>query len=90
MNTWLKPLKSAIAINNGFVLITIIATKGSTPCSNGDKIVYSSNDAIFGSIGGGNLEFKALSFANEMLNFKNNSNQLIKYPLGATLGQCCG
>ena len=90
MSSWLKPLNSAIAINNGFVLITIIATKGSTPCSNGDKIVYSSNDAIFGSIGGGNLEFKALSFANEMLNFKNNSNQLIKYPLGATLGQCCG
>ena len=90
MSSWLKPLKSAIAINNGFVLITIIATKGSTPCSNGDKIVYSSNDAIFGSIGGGNLEFKALSFAKEMLNFNNNSNQLIKYPLGATLGQCCG
>ena len=90
MSSWLKPLKSAIAINNGFVLITIIATKGSTPCSNGDKIVYSSNDVIFGSIGGGNLEFKALSFAKEMLNFNNNSNQLIKYPLGATLGQCCG
>ena len=27
MSSWLKPLKSAIAINNGFVLITIIATK---------------------------------------------------------------
>ncbi len=90
MNSWLKPIKTALALNNGFVLITIIATKGSTPCSNGDKIVYTSNEAVFGSIGGGNLEFKALSFAKEMLNLKNNSNQLIKYPLGATLGQCCG
>ena len=90
MNSWLKPIKTALALNNGFVLITIIATKGSTPCSNGDKIVYTANEAAFGSIGGGNLEFKALSFAKDMLNLKDNSNQLIKYPLGATLGQCCG
>ncbi len=90
MNSWLKPIKTALALNNGFVLITIIATKGSTPCSNGDKIVYTVNEAAFGSIGGGNLEFKALSFAQEMLDQRSNSSQLIKYPLGATLGQCCG
>ncbi len=40
MNTWLKHLKTAIALNNSLVVITIIATKGSTPCSNGDKIVF--------------------------------------------------
>jgi xanthine dehydrogenase accessory factor len=90
MNSWLKHLRTAIALNNGFVLITIIATKGSTPCSHGDKIVYTDNEVIFGSIGGGNLEYKALSTAKEMLNLNDNSNQLIKYPLGATLGQCCG
>ena len=90
MNSWLKHLRTAIALNNGLVVITIIATKGSTPCTNGDKIVYTSNEAVFGSIGGGNLEFKALSLAKEMLELKGNSNQLIKYPLGATLGQCCG
>ena len=43
MNSWLKHLRTAIALNNGFVLITIIATKGSTPCSHGDKIVYTDN-----------------------------------------------
>ena len=90
MNSWLKHLRAAIALNNGFVLITIIATKGSTPCSNGDKIVCTASEVIFGSIGGGNLEFKALSLAKDMLSNKDNSNQLIKYPLGATLGQCCG
>ena len=90
MNSWLKHLRTAIALNNGLVVITIIATKGSTPCTNGDKIVYTSNEAVFGSIGGGNLEYKALSLAKEMLELKGNSNQLIKYPLGATLGQCCG
>ena len=90
MDSWLKPVKTEISLNNGFVLLTIIATKGSTPCTNGDKIVCTSNENAFGSIGGGNLEFKALAFAQEMLAQKINSSQLIKYPLGATLGQCCG
>ena len=90
MNSWLKPVKTASALNNGFVLLTIISTKGSTPCSNGDKIVFSGAESVFGSIGGGNLEFKALSFAEELLSLNSNSTYLKKYPLGASLGQCCG
>ena len=90
MNSWLKPVKTAITLNNGFVLLTIISTKGSTPCSNGDKIVFSGGESVFGSIGGGNLEFKALSFAEELLSLNSNSIYLKKYPLGASLGQCCG
>ncbi len=90
MNSWLKPVKTAIALNNGFVLLTIISTKGSTPCSNGDKIVFSGTVSVFGSIGGGNLEFKALSFAEELLSLNSNGTYLKKYPLGASLGQCCG
>ncbi|WP_416653382.1 XdhC family protein [Candidatus Pseudothioglobus sp. Uisw_086] len=90
MNSWLKPVKTASALNNGFVLLTIISTKGSTPCSNGDKIVFSGSESVFGSIGGGNLEFKALSFAGELLSLNSNGTYLKKYPLGASLGQCCG
>ena len=90
MNSWLKPVKTAIALNNSFVLLTIISTKGSTPCSKGDKIVFSGAESVFGSIGGGNLEFKALSFAEELLSLNSNGTYLKKYPLGATLGQCCG
>ena len=55
--TWLSSFKKAIALNNGCVLLTVIETKGSTPCSVGDKIVYSNKQLTFGSIGGGNLEF---------------------------------
>jgi xanthine dehydrogenase accessory factor len=90
MDSWLDPVKTEISLNNGFVLLTIIATKGSTPCTNGDKIVFTKNENSFGSIGGGNLEFKSLAFAKEMLGQKMNTRQLVKYPLGATLGQCCG
>jgi len=90
MNSWLKPVSNAISLNNAFVLLTVIETKGSTPCSRGDKIVFAGGRSIFGSIGGGNLEFKALGFAKNLLSIKINTIHLEKYPLGATLGQCCG
>ena len=88
--TWLSSFKKAIALNNGCVLLTVIETKGSTPCSVGDKIIFSNKQLTFGSIGGGNLEFQALTLAKDLLNKDINATHLEKYPLGATLGQCCG
>ena len=88
--TWLSSFKKAIALNNGCVLLTVIETKGSTPCSVGDKIIFSNKQLTFGSIGGGNLEFQALPLAKDLLNKDTNATHLEKYPLGATLGQCCG
>ena len=87
---WLSSFKKAIALNNGCVLLTVIETKGSTPCSVGDKIIFSNKQLTFGSIGGGNLEFQALTLAKDLLNKDTNATHLEKYPLGATLGQCCG
>ncbi len=88
--TWLSSFKKAITLNNGCVLLTVIETKGSTPCSVGDKIIFSNKQLTFGSIGGGNLEFQALTLAKDLLNKDTNATHLEKYPLGATLGQCCG
>ena len=31
MNSWLKPVRNSIALNNPFVLLSVIETKGSTP-----------------------------------------------------------
>ena len=90
MKDWLNSVTDAINSKNNFVLMTVVDTKGSTPCSNGDKIVFDSGNHIFGSIGGGNLEFKALAFAESLLTYKKNRVHLEKFPLGATLGQCCG
>ena len=90
MQAWLKSVTDAISLKNDFVLMTVIDTKGSTPCINGDKIVVASDQSIFGSIGGGNLEFKALAFAADLLSLDKNNVHLEKFPLGASLGQCCG
>ena len=76
--TWLSSLKKTIALNNGFVLLTVIETKGSTPCSVGDKIIFSNRELTFGSIGGGNLEFQALTLAQNLLDKDTSATHLEK------------
>ncbi|HEU0200806.1 MAG TPA: xanthine dehydrogenase accessory protein XdhC [Burkholderiaceae bacterium] len=75
------------------VLVTVAAVKGSVPREAGAKMVVL-RDAIaggevIGTIGGGHLEFKAIDIAREML-AASDVAQLRRFPLGATLGQCCG
>ena len=43
----------------------------------------------FGSIGGGELEFRATKEAYKLLNI-NLEQKKLEYPLGPSLGQCCG
>jgi xanthine dehydrogenase accessory factor len=70
------------------VLVTVAAGKGSVPREAGAKMVVL-RDAIAGTIGGGHLEFKAIGIARDML-AAGDVAQLRRFPLGATLGQCCG
>jgi xanthine dehydrogenase accessory factor len=47
-------------------------------------------DATFGTIGGGQLEYEALRVAREMLASGASAAQLRRFGLGPSLGQCCG
>ena len=45
----------------------------------------------FGTIGGGHLEFEALRIARDALsNTTTPASWLVRFPLAARLGQCCG
>ncbi len=66
-------------------MVTVASTVGSTPREVGTKMIVT-EDAMFGTIGGGNLEFQACSIARDQIQ----SKQLRRFPLGAGLGQCCG
>lgn len=87
---WLEFINTQKNHKCDYVIITIVETKGSTPCNVGQKIIYSGCENFFGSIGGGNFEFKSLNKAKEILNLKKECIELVRYPLGASLGQCCG
>jgi xanthine dehydrogenase accessory factor len=88
MKAWLAAQNECEQQNQGYVMVSIVALQGSSPRGVGSKLLVTKHEQ-FDSIGGGHLEYKAIAQAREML-ASNASTQLIDYPLGASLGQCCG
>jgi len=67
----------------------IIKTDGSVPREIGDFMLITIED-IFGSIGGGYLEFIIINKAKNFLKKKIKTNEKLNIPLGPGIGQCCG
>ena len=74
------------------VRVTVIAAQGSTPRERGAAMIVSSRE-FSGTIGGGALEYDAISHARTRLE-KTPDKMWVRdvkdYPLGPQLGQCCG
>ncbi len=85
---YLKKLSHNININNEIVKGKILDVKGSSP-NNIDDIILISQDTIFGTIGGGNLEYLVIDEAKKILD-KKVKNKILSIPLGPGIGQCCG
>ncbi|MEI6733980.1 MAG: xanthine dehydrogenase accessory protein XdhC [Comamonadaceae bacterium] len=69
-------------------LMTVHASRGSVPREKGAWMAVFAEGAL-GTIGGGHLEFAAMAQARECL-VAGLAETVIRYPLGPTLGQCCG
>lgn len=89
MNNWISALADLQTRGEACVLVTIIEERGSTPRNAGSKMVVSA-ERMFDTIGGGHLEYKALTIAREMLASGSQQTRLERFSLGASLGQCCG
>jgi xanthine dehydrogenase accessory factor len=76
---------------NDAVLVTIDSFEGSSPREVGAWMLVLAGD-VHGTVGGGNLEFQAIAYARELLvaNDMQRADTLRRYPLGPSLGQCCG
>ncbi len=83
MNDWLTGVGCDPA-----VLVTVAMVEGSGPRAAGTKMVVTQRQQ-FGTIGGGHLEMRALELARRML-LSVSPVSLQRFPLGASLGQCCG
>jgi xanthine dehydrogenase accessory factor len=70
------------------VEILLKETRGSAPREAGTRMWVSATE-VRGTIGGGNLEYKALAIAREML-LAGEARRERRFALGDTLGQCCG
>ena len=88
MKAWLGAQWQCEQQNQAYVLVSVVALKGSSPRGVGSKILVT-KDQQFDSIGGGHLEYKAIAQARQMM-LQGTQTQMIDYPLGASLGQCCG
>jgi len=88
MQPWLDALCGLDRAGTPCVLVTVLSARGSTPREAGCKMVVT-RDALFGTIGGGNLEFVCIDAARDMLD-RDTGLMTRDFPLGPALGQCCG
>ena len=88
MSAWIDELQRLQRDETPTVLVTVASTRGSAPREAGAKMIVSAEDA-FGTIGGGHLEHQAIAIARDLL-ASGGAGALRRFPLGASLGQCCG
>ncbi|MEJ5990625.1 xanthine dehydrogenase accessory protein XdhC [Ramlibacter sp. PS3R-8] len=70
------------------VLVRVDASKGSVPREQGAWMAVFP-DGVIGTIGGGHLELSAIHEARGRLS-GTSGDPVVRYPLGPSLGQCCG
>ncbi|PTT93320.1 xanthine dehydrogenase accessory protein XdhC [Pelomonas sp. HMWF004] len=75
-------------VEAAYVLVTVARTAGSVPREPGAWMAVTLQGTT-GTVGGGQLEFDAIRRAREALSGAELAEE-VRYPLGASLGQCCG
>ncbi len=71
------------------VIVEVVASRGSVPRDAGTRMLVGADD-LDGTIGGGNLEWRAIATARRMLAEPAFRPADESIALGASLGQCCG
>ena len=70
------------------VLVSVAVVEGSVPREPGARMLVDATRQ-WGSVGGGHLELRAVEVARSML-AGGETRRLERFPLGPSLGQCCG
>lgn len=90
MSGWVDTLARLCADGDAAVLVSVVATRGSAPRESGTRMIVTSA-AVDGTIGGGHLELQAIGIARDLIaGATGGAARLRRFPLGASLGQCCG
>ncbi|KRB34419.1 xanthine dehydrogenase accessory protein XdhC [Mesorhizobium sp. Root695] len=94
MNSKVQSLKAFLASVGRVALVEVAGTKGSTPREKGAFMLVSQT-TIFGTIGGGQLEYMAIDKARQMVAKEacievDEICATLDVPLGPEIGQCCG
>jgi xanthine dehydrogenase accessory factor len=88
VSDWLAWLRE-VAPREPSAMVSVLASEGSAPRGAGTRMLVTARD-LYGTIGGGQLEFRAVEQARALLALPAGSWRVQDYPLGPLLGQCCG
>ena len=90
---WVRLLRDAVSREGTAVRVLVIRAEGSVPRDAGTAMIVTERELI-GTIGGGALEYDAMAHARLMLSEPKADDgwrrDVRSYPLGPSLGQCCG
>lgn len=87
--TWVEAVADCERSGQPYVLVTVLGVAGSVPREPASKMVVTQEHA-YDTIGGGHLEYRVIARARERLANQEYTYELAHFPLGASLGQCCG
>jgi xanthine dehydrogenase accessory factor len=73
-----------------FCVVTMVDGKGSTPQDTGSRMIISTDDLLFGTIGGGKIEAHCIKTARELIKTNNENKKFFKWNLQRDIGMTCG
>ena len=79
-----------VGVHGRCALVTVAAVRGSAPREPGARMVIAPDGGFHGTIGGGELEWRAIGAARDALSRNAPAATLDRFTLGPDLGQCCG
>ena len=86
---WYQAVAHCEAVGEPYVLVTVLGVTGSVPREPASKMVITGEHS-YDTIGGGHLEYRIGQQARERLARQDYTSEMAHFPLGASLGQCCG
>lgn len=88
MNRIWEALSAASAAGEWVALVEVVGVEGSAPRSAGARMLVWKDGRQLGTIGGGNLEYRAVALAKEAL--QDGRPRRMQVHLSRDLGMCCG
>jgi len=85
---WIEILNKFQQENKPIALVTVTKCLGSAPCKVGSRMIVDKTTLVYGTIGGGKLEFEVIDKAINAI--KENKIIEASFTLGPKFEQCCG
>jgi len=86
---WFDAVQFLQHSGDAYALVTVLGCTGSTPRDHSSKMVIT-EESTFDTIGGGHLEYLVMKKARDIISRNSVQQEIHHFPLGASLGQCCG